>query len=68
MSYAFTVAGRRFMLEREQVEAAVADKLPEPLREHFVVVGGRRYPPKQVLEAATGVDRADFTTIKLVGS
>ena len=62
MSYAFTVAGRKFTLEREQVEAAVADKLPEPLREHFVVVNALRWPPKQVLEAATGVDRADFTT------
>lgn len=62
MSYAFTVAGRKFSLDREQVEAAVADKLPEPLREHFVVINALRWPPKQVLEAVTGVDRADFTT------
>ena len=27
-----------------------------------MVVGGRRYPPKQVLAAVTGLDRADFTT------
>jgi hypothetical protein len=27
-----------------------------------VIVGGRRYPPKQVIAAITGLDRADFTT------
>jgi hypothetical protein len=56
------VAGRRFELDREQVERALAGELPEPLRDHFVVVAGRRYPPKQALAAVTGLDRADFTT------
>jgi hypothetical protein len=36
--------------------------LPEPIREHFVVISGRRWPPKQVLALVTGLDRADFTT------
>lgn len=36
--------------------------LPEPLRDHYVVVGGRRFPPKQVIALVTGLDRADFTT------
>lgn len=36
--------------------------LPEPLNQHYVVVGGRRYPPKQVIATITGLDRADFTT------
>jgi hypothetical protein len=35
---------------------------PEPITRHFVVVGDRRYPPKQVISAVTGLDRADFTT------
>lgn len=59
---AFTVSGRRFELERERVEAACLRDLPEPLREHYVVVGGRRFPPKQVISCVTGLDRADFTT------
>jgi hypothetical protein len=57
-----TVAGRRFRLERGLVEKALADELPEPIRDHYVVVGGRRFPPKQVLSAVTGLERADFTT------
>jgi hypothetical protein len=36
--------------------------LPDPVREHYVVVGGRRFPPKQVISEVTGLDRADFTT------
>ncbi|MCL2768547.1 MAG: hypothetical protein FWD42_00355 [Solirubrobacterales bacterium] len=35
---------------------------PEPLKDHFVVINRRRYPPKQVIEALTGLDRAEFTT------
>jgi predicted amidophosphoribosyltransferase len=59
---AFTIAGRRFELDRDAIEAAVADELPEPIDEHYVVVGRRRFPPKQVLSRVTGLDRADFTT------
>jgi hypothetical protein len=57
-----TISGRRFVLDRDAVEAAVAGELPDPIRDHYVVVGGRRFPPKQVLAAVTGLDRADFTT------
>lgn len=56
------VAGRQFSLTSDGVVAAAAQQLPEPLRDHFCVVGGRRYPPKQVLALVTGLDRADFTT------
>jgi hypothetical protein len=44
------------------VETALQGALPEPIREHFVVINGRRWPPKQVLALVTGLDRADFTT------
>jgi hypothetical protein len=57
-----TVAGQQFELTRPAVERAVGRSLPEPIRDHFVVVSGRRWPPKQVLALATGLDRADFTT------
>lgn len=57
-----TVAGKEFHLTKRAVERAVGRSLPEPVREHFVVVSGRRWPPKQVLALATGLDRADFTT------
>lgn len=56
------VAGHDFELTRSSVEQSLAGVDPEPIQEHYAVVSGRRYPPKQVLAAATGLDRADFTT------
>jgi hypothetical protein len=57
-----TIAKRRFELSRSQVEHAVDGVLPEPIASHYVVVGSRRYPPKQVVGLVTGTDRADFTS------
>jgi hypothetical protein len=59
---AFTISGRQFELEPETVTQRMLEVLPDPLQEHYVVVEGRRFPPKQVLAQATGLDRADFTT------
>jgi hypothetical protein len=56
------VAGNDFEIEALAVERALALIDPEPIQEHFVVIGGRRFPPKQVLAVITGLDRADFTT------
>jgi hypothetical protein len=57
-----TVAGHQYRLDSRGVEAALDGELPEPIHEHFVVINGRRWPPKQVLALVTGLDRADFTT------
>jgi hypothetical protein len=57
-----TVSGRKYDLDARRVEEALQRALPEPIREHFVVINGRRWPPKQVLAEVTGLDRADFTT------
>jgi len=56
------IAGRRFALRSTQVERRLRGVLPEPLTDHFVVINRRRYPPKQVIEVLTGLDRAEFTT------
>jgi hypothetical protein len=58
----FTIAGQRFELEHDRVEDAVDAAVPDPIKEHYVVVRGRRYPPKQVIGLSTGLDKADFTT------
>jgi hypothetical protein len=57
-----TVSGHQYDLDPPAVEAALGGVLPEPIHEHFVVINGRRWPPKQVLALVTGLDRADFTT------
>ncbi len=62
MTRQMTIARRSFALRPAQVEQSMRGVLPEPLKSHFVVVGRRRYPPKQVLAQVTGLDRAEFTT------
>jgi hypothetical protein len=57
-----TVATHEMVIDSEQVERSVRDVLPEPLGDHYVVVQGRRFPPKQVICVVTGLDRADFNT------
>jgi hypothetical protein len=59
---AFQISGHQFELDRELVEEAVDGVLPDPVQEHYVIVSGRRFPPKQVIARVTGLDRADFTT------
>src|SRR5258707_4312324 len=57
-----TVSGRTYDVDSGSVQEALQGVLPEPIHEHFVVINGRRWPPKQVLALVTGLDRADFTT------
>jgi hypothetical protein len=57
-----TVSGHRYDLDAHRVQEALEGVLPDPIQEHFVVINGRRWPPKQVLALVTGLDRADFTT------
>ncbi len=56
------VAGQDFDLDHRTVAQAMVDVVPEPIHEHYAVIGNRRFPPKQVLSVVTGLDRADFTT------
>lgn len=55
-----TIARHPFDLTRHDVETAMRDVRPEALQTHYVVVGRRRYPPKQVIAAVTGLDRSAF--------
>ncbi len=57
-----TVAGRQLELDTGIVEAALEGVDPEPVKEHYVVVRGLRFPPKQALALVSGLDRADFTS------
>lgn len=59
---AVQISGQQFDLDPRRIVRAVSRVLPEPVRDHYVVIEGRRYPPKQVIALATGLDRADFTT------
>lgn len=56
------VAGHTFALDQRRVCNALDNVEPRPIRDHFVEVRGRRFPVKQALAAATGLDPSDFTS------
>jgi hypothetical protein len=56
------IAGRVFELHQAEVARLVGHLEPAEIRDHFVEIRGRRYPVKQALGAATGLDPSDFTS------
>lgn len=56
------IAGHVFELHQPEVSRLVRRAEPAEIRDHFVEVGGRRYPVKQALAVATGLDVSDFTS------
>jgi hypothetical protein len=58
----FTIGGAKFELTRADVEAKLRAITPEPVRELFVEVNGNRFPIKQALAEAAGLQRGMFTS------
>ena len=58
----FVVNGKLLRLSRRDVESCIRGLSPQPIQRHAVEVGETTYPVKQVFEAATGLDRLDFTS------
>jgi hypothetical protein len=56
------VAGHTFTLRQPDVQRAICRAEPGEIRDHFVEVDDRRYPVKQALAIATGLDPSDFTS------
>lgn len=60
------VGGREFDLMEDEVIRKMRNVQPEPVREHFVVIGEKPFPPKQVLAQVTGWDRQSFTSMEAI--
>jgi hypothetical protein len=58
------VGGRELDLTADKVIRSMRGVEPETIREHFVVIGERPFPPKQALAQVTGWDRQTFTTME----
>jgi hypothetical protein len=56
----FKLRGKVHSLTRTKVEEAVEHAAPGEVDTYFVTVGGKKYPPKQVLSLALGVSPSDF--------
>ena len=55
------IAHRDIEIAAGDIEAACARISPEPQHQHWVEVGTRRWPPKQVVAVALGLARSEFT-------
>ncbi len=60
----FTVGGRSLDLTHDEVVAKLGGVSPEPIRQHFVKVGKRKFPPKQIFALVTGWERQTYTTFE----
>jgi hypothetical protein len=59
----FILNGKAYELAKEDVEHKMAENQPEPIRQYYVVVNNKKYPPKQVLATVLGLGRVEFTTM-----
>jgi len=59
----FILRGKPYNLTKEDVERRMRGVSPEVIRKHYVVINGKKYPPKQVLNILLGIDRLDFTAM-----
>jgi hypothetical protein len=57
-----TIAHHEYAFSASEIRRLLHNVMPEPLGDHFVVIDGKRFPPKQVISLATGLDRADFNS------
>ncbi len=59
----FTVAGRKFALDKERVEGRLKTIKPQPIDLVYVHVGQKDFPVKQALaESVPGLIKSQFTT------
>ena len=61
----FTLGGKRHELDFDRVVAAASRAAPQDIdgrHKYYVVIGGRRFPVKQLFAEATGLRRAEFIT------
>ena len=62
----FILKGKAYDLTKEEVEEKMQEVLPEVIRQYYVIVNGKKYPPKQVISKVLGLGRVEFTTMDAV--
>ncbi len=59
----FILKGKAYELTREEVESIMAGIQPETLRQYFIIINGKKFPPKQVIAEALNLGKVQFTTM-----
>ena len=58
----FILNGREHEVAEDVARTRIAASQPDSPQTHWVELDGRRWPPKQAFEIATGIPRAEFTS------
>jgi hypothetical protein len=58
----FTLGGKRYHLNRDEVAQKLASVQPGRVTTHAVEIGGVLHPVKTAFARVTGIDALDFTT------
>jgi len=59
----FTLRGRKYTVEKQQVIDAVKGKEPRPIQRYYMKIKGVKYPIKQPVELALKIPTPALTTI-----
>jgi len=59
----FILKGKAYNLTKQDVVKKMQGISPEEIRKYYIVVNGKKYPPKQVLGELLRLGRVEFTTM-----
>lgn len=62
MNVTFTLRGRQFEKRREDIQKVARGLTPGRVQKYSTVVGGVRYPIRQLVSALTGVPAIEITS------
>lgn len=54
MKVSMVIQGREFAISDEDVRKAARQAKPERIRDYYVPLGGKEFPPKQLIRLVTG--------------
>lgn len=58
----FTIRGKSFDLVKGDVVGGMRGEQPKRINKYYVLVNGREYPIKQVIEKVCGLHAVEFTS------
>lgn len=59
------IKGKEYLLSRSDVENAARLESPRRVNSYFVEIGGKRFPPKQLLRLATNSEAVFDTSLAI---
>lgn len=62
----FILKGKAYELNKKEIEKRMEKISPEVIRKYYIVINGKKYPPKQVISEVLQLGRVEFTTMDAV--